>query len=37
MRSIEVHEVAKRYRIGGRWGTTVRDALTFRRSGDADR
>jgi ABC-type polysaccharide/polyol phosphate transport system ATPase subunit len=37
MRSIEVHEVAKRYRIGGRWGTTVRDALSFRRSGDADR
>jgi ABC-type polysaccharide/polyol phosphate transport system ATPase subunit len=37
MRSIEVHEVAKRYRIGGRWGTTVRDALSFRRSRDADR
>jgi ABC-type polysaccharide/polyol phosphate transport system ATPase subunit len=32
MRSIEVNEVAKRYRLGGRWGTTVREAMSLRRS-----
>jgi ABC-type polysaccharide/polyol phosphate transport system ATPase subunit len=31
MRSIEVNEVTKRYRLGGRWGTTVREAVALRR------
>jgi ABC-type polysaccharide/polyol phosphate transport system ATPase subunit len=35
MRSVEVHDVTKRYRIGDRWGGTVRDAVSFRRSGEA--
>ena len=34
MRSAEVHDVTKRYRIGGNWGGTVRDAVSLRRSGD---
>jgi ABC-type polysaccharide/polyol phosphate transport system ATPase subunit len=37
MRSIEVNEVAKRYRLGGRWGTTLRDAVSLRRSRDGAR
>jgi ABC-2 type transport system ATP-binding protein/lipopolysaccharide transport system ATP-binding protein len=36
MRSVEAHKVTKRYRIGGGWSTTVRDALSFRRSGNVD-
>jgi ABC-type polysaccharide/polyol phosphate transport system ATPase subunit len=32
MRSLELHEVTKRYRIGDRWGTTIRDAVSLRRS-----
>jgi ABC-type polysaccharide/polyol phosphate transport system ATPase subunit len=35
MRSVEVHDVTKRYRIGGYWGGTVRDAVSFRRSREA--
>jgi ABC-type polysaccharide/polyol phosphate transport system ATPase subunit len=34
MRSVEVHDVTKRYRIGGNWGGTVRDAMSLRRSRD---
>jgi ABC-type polysaccharide/polyol phosphate transport system ATPase subunit len=34
MRSVEVHDVTKRYRIGDRWGGTVRDAVSLRRSRD---
>jgi ABC-type polysaccharide/polyol phosphate transport system ATPase subunit len=35
MRSVEVHDVTKRYRIGGKWGTTIRDAAFFRRPREA--
>src|SRR5213083_1008552 len=35
MRSVEVHDVSKRYRIGGTWGTTLRDSVHLRRSRDA--
>jgi ABC-type polysaccharide/polyol phosphate transport system ATPase subunit len=34
MRSVEVRDVKKRYRIGGNWGGTVRDAMSLRRSRD---
>jgi ABC-type polysaccharide/polyol phosphate transport system ATPase subunit len=34
MRSVEVDDVTKRYRIGGNWGGTVRDAMSLRRSRD---
>jgi ABC-2 type transport system ATP-binding protein/lipopolysaccharide transport system ATP-binding protein len=34
MRSVEVHDVTKRYKIGDRWGGTVRDAVSLRRSRD---
>jgi ABC-2 type transport system ATP-binding protein/lipopolysaccharide transport system ATP-binding protein len=35
MRSLEVHDVTKRYRIGGKWATSLRDAAFFHRSRDA--
>jgi ABC-type polysaccharide/polyol phosphate transport system ATPase subunit len=35
MRSVEVHDVSKRYRIGGTWGGTLRDSVHLRRSRDA--
>jgi ABC-type polysaccharide/polyol phosphate transport system ATPase subunit len=31
MRSVEVHDVTKRYRIGGKWASTLRDGAFFRR------
>jgi ABC-type polysaccharide/polyol phosphate transport system ATPase subunit len=31
MRSVEVHDVTKRYRIGGKWASTLRDGTFFRR------
>jgi ABC-type polysaccharide/polyol phosphate transport system ATPase subunit len=37
MRSVEVNDVTKRYRLGGRWGTTLRDAVSLRRSRDGAR
>jgi ABC-type polysaccharide/polyol phosphate transport system ATPase subunit len=37
MRSVEVNDVTKRYRLGGRWGTTLRDAVSLRRPRDGDR
>ena len=37
MRSIEVHDVAKRYRIGDAWRPTLREALSLRRSGSGVR
>jgi ABC-type polysaccharide/polyol phosphate transport system ATPase subunit len=37
MRSIEVNEVTKRYRLGGRWGTTVREVVSPRRPRGAAR
>jgi ABC-type polysaccharide/polyol phosphate transport system ATPase subunit len=33
MRSVEVNDVAKRYRIGDSWRPTLRDAVSLRRSG----
>jgi ABC-2 type transport system ATP-binding protein/lipopolysaccharide transport system ATP-binding protein len=36
MRTIEVSEVTKRYRLGGKWASTLRDAISLRRpEGDA--
>ena len=32
MRSVEVNDVAKRYRIGESWRPTLRDAVSLRRS-----
>ena len=37
MRSVEVNDVTKRYRLGSRWGTTLRDAVSLRRSRDGAR
>jgi ABC-type polysaccharide/polyol phosphate transport system ATPase subunit len=37
MRSIEFHDVAKRYRIGDSWRPTLRDAVSLRRPRDAAR
>jgi ABC-2 type transport system ATP-binding protein/lipopolysaccharide transport system ATP-binding protein len=37
VRSIEVHDVAKRYRIGDAWRPTLREALSLRRSGSGVR
>jgi ABC-type polysaccharide/polyol phosphate transport system ATPase subunit len=37
MRSIEVNDVTKRYRLGGKWGTTVREGVSLRRARGAAR
>ena len=37
MRSVEVHDVAKRYRIGDSWRPTLRDGVSLRRSANGAR